>query len=87
MLRRDIGLVLGMCIASLHAQPAQPAQTRPRPVAPVISPEVQADGHVIFRLRAPMANEVTLRGEWVAAGGIDVSPPVTMTRDDQGVWS
>ena len=53
----------------------------------MISPEVQPDGHVTFRLRAPAAKEVTLRGEWVAAGGIDVSPPVAMTRDDADVWS
>ena len=53
----------------------------------MISPEVLPDGHVTFRLRAPAAKEVTLRGEWVAAGGIDVSPPVAMTRDDAGVWS
>jgi Putative esterase len=69
---------------NLHS--SQPNQPRVRPAA-VISPEVQGDGHVIFRLRAPQAKEVTLRGEWVAAGGIDVSPPVAMTRDDQGVWS
>lgn len=53
----------------------------------MVSPEVRPDGYVTFRLRAPVAKEVTLRGEWVAAGGIDVSPPVTMTRDDAGVWS
>jgi len=66
--------------------PAQ-QQSRPRPPAPVVSPDVQPDGHVVFRLRAATAKEVTLRGEWVAAGGIDVSPPVAMTRDDAGIWS
>ena len=32
------------------------AQDRP---APIISPEVQSDGHVIFRLRAPQAGQCT----------------------------
>jgi enterochelin esterase-like enzyme len=70
-----------------QSQPSAPANPPRARQAAVISPEVQPDAHVIFRLRAPQAKEVTLRGEWVAAGGIDVSPPVTMTRDDQGVWS
>jgi len=74
--------------ASAQNQQSTPAPApRPRANAPVISPEVLPDGHVTFRLRAPAAKEVTLRGEWVAAGGIDVSPPVAMARDDAGVWS
>jgi enterochelin esterase family protein len=79
MRRRDLGLALA-AYATAFAQ-------RPRQNAPAVSPEVSADGHVTFRLRAPGAKEVTLRGEWVAAGGIDVSPPVAMTRDESGVWS
>src|SRR4051812_47065253 len=80
MRRHHLCITLLVCATALHAQ------TRPR-ATPIVSPDVQADGHVTFRLRAPQAKEVTLRGEWVAAGGIDVSPPVEMTRDDQGVWS
>lgn len=84
---RRIALVLAACAWALAAQnPPQPPQ-RPRQPAAVVSPDVQADGHVTFRLRAPDAKEVTLRGEWVADGGIDVSPPVAMTRDDSGVWA
>ena len=88
---RHCHVLIAVCAgaSAMHSQPpqaAQPNQPRVRSAA-VISPEVQADGHVIFRLRAPQAKEVTLRGEWVAAGGIDVSPPVAMARDDQGVWS
>ena len=52
------------------------AQDRP---APIISPEVQSDGHVIFRLRAPQAHEVTVSGEW--------GPNGAMTKDAAGVWS
>jgi enterochelin esterase-like enzyme len=74
--------------AVLPAQTPTPNRApRGRGGAPLVSPEVQPDGHVTFRLRAPNANEVTLRGEWVADGGIDVSPPVAMKKDDNGVWS
>ncbi len=72
--------------AALLAQ--TPAGSRPvRPTAPAVSPDVHADGRVTFRLHAPSANGVTLRGEWVADGGIDVSPAVAMAKDDSGVWS
>jgi enterochelin esterase family protein len=52
------------------------AQDRP---APIISPEVQPDGRVTFRLRAPQAREVSVAGEW--------GPGAPMTRDTAGVWS
>jgi enterochelin esterase-like enzyme len=44
------------------------------------SPEVQPDRRVTFRLRAPNANEVTMRGDWMSAAE-------KLTKDDQGVWS
>lgn len=47
--------------------------------APLVSPEVEAS-RVTFRLRAPQAKEVVLRGQWSKA-------PVPMTRDAAGVWS
>ena len=53
------------------------AQT-PRP-APIVSPEIAAD-HATFRLRAPQAKEVALRGQWSKA-------PLPMTRGDDGVWT
>ena len=46
---------------------------------PVVSPDVQPDGRVIFRLKAPGANEVQLRCE-------GVKDP-SMQKDAQGVWS
>src|SRR6266851_3860244 len=60
-----------------------PSAQQPRRQAP----DVQTDGRVTFRLRAPAAKELTLRGERVTAGGIDVSPAVAMTKDESGVWS
>jgi len=46
---------------------------------PVRSPEVSTDGAVTFRLRAPEAREVAVRGI--------TPPPLALKRDEQGVWS
>jgi enterochelin esterase-like enzyme len=48
-------------------------------MGPVRSPEVQEDGRVTFRFRAPNAKEVSLARD----GG----RPSPMQKDDQGVWS
>ena len=45
----------------------------------IISPEVQGDGRVTFRLMAPKAGDVQLHCE-----GVD---DTAMRKDDQGVWS
>src|SRR6185295_3570415 len=47
---------------------------------PLVSPEVQADRRVTFRVRATNASMVTVSGEW--PGGAR-----PMTNDGQGVWS
>src|SRR5438874_1456245 len=44
-----------------------------------VSPEVQPDGRVTFRLKASNSKEVQLRCEGV--------PNSAMQKDDQGVWS
>ena len=44
------------------------------------SPEVHSDRRITFRLRAPKAAEVTIRGDWMSA-------PEKLARDDEGVWS
>ncbi len=56
------------------------AQTTPplRP-APIISPEVQA-GSVTFRLKAPDAKSVSVRGQWS-------KQPLSLTRGEEGIWS
>ena len=73
---------LVLCFASFAtAQQQQPPAAAPqRRPAPAPSPDVQPDGHVTFRLRAPNANLVTLQGEW-ATGAI------AMTKDQGGVWT
>jgi 1,4-alpha-glucan branching enzyme len=45
----------------------------------IISPDVQTDGRVTFRLAAPNAKEVQLQCEGV--------PGHKMLKDDRGVWS
>ena len=51
-----------------------------QPPARIISPEVQPDGHVTFRLHAPNAAkvEVSVEGQ---------GPGTPMQKDEQGIWS
>ena len=65
-------VALLLLTASLFAQP--------RPQGPK-SPEILPDNRVTFRFAAPAAATVALNGDWAIDG------PVTMTKDDQGVWS
>jgi enterochelin esterase family protein len=60
-------------VAPLFAQ--QPAER-------IISPEVQADRSVIFRLSAPDADSVRLFGTWMA--GMDET--IEMTKNDNGIF-
>jgi enterochelin esterase family protein len=46
----------------------------------VISPQVNADKTVIFRYLAPLAKEVKLSGQFL-------KEPVSMSKDDKGIWS
>jgi enterochelin esterase-like enzyme len=62
-----------------EAENGRPPERRAQ-APPLVSPEVQADRRVTFRLRAPNAKEVTVAGEW--GGGAKA-----MTRDEQGTWS
>lgn len=57
----------------------QAAQAPPRRA--LVSPEIQSDRRVTFRLTAPKAAEVSVTGDW--EGGSNVP----MQKDDQGVWS
>jgi enterochelin esterase-like enzyme len=50
----------------------------PESPAPIVSPEVHADGSVTFRLRAPNAVEVKL--------GLEGAEPVPMKKDDRDGW-
>lgn len=54
---------------------------QPSPNVPLVSPEVHADRKVTFRISAPKASEVTVRGDWLEG------PAVKLAKDDRGVWS
>jgi 1,4-alpha-glucan branching enzyme len=48
------------------------------------SPQVLSDNRVVFRIYAPKAGEVSIKGDWVPHGrGVD-GP---LQKDDRGVWS
>lgn len=61
---------------------AQTPQRQPTPNDTLVSPEVLADKRVTFRIYAPKATEVTLRGDWMEGAGT-----VKLEKNDQGVWS
>ncbi len=69
--------------------PAPPARPAAQPAAPMFgmrgpkSPEIAADGSVIFRLRAPQAVSVAVSGSWQPGF---TAPPIAMTKGDDGVW-
>src|ERR1043165_6060786 len=48
--------------------------------APVISPEILADGRVTFRIRAPKATNVTVSGQFTKGA-------IALVKDEMGVWS
>ncbi|MDE6612054.1 MAG: esterase [Muribaculaceae bacterium] len=61
--------------------------------APVISPEINSDGTVSFRIDAPKATEVKLTGDFLPVkkidtpqGSIAVRPPAELQRSSDGVW-
>ncbi len=68
-------LALALFSVFLHAQAPDP----PRP-KPIISPEIAEDRRVTFRLRAPQAQSVELRGQWT-------KDKLPLTKGDNGVWS
>ncbi len=60
--------------AVLAAQPPSTPQVR--------SPEIESDGRVTFRLLAPQATDVTVRGEWMKA-----NERTPLVKAENGVWS
>jgi len=65
-------------VLSQDAKPAAPAPQTPPPA--LVTPEVHSDDSVTFRFRAPNAQQVLLRRE-------GTSDPLTMTKDESGVWT
>jgi para-nitrobenzyl esterase len=60
-----------------------PASTRPpTPNDALVPTEIAPDRKVTFRIWAPKASEVRLRGDWMKGSGTEL-----LVKDDQGVWS
>lgn len=78
---RVAGMVL-LLLTGYSIAAAQPAPRQPTPNDTLVSPEAQADKRVTFRLYAPKASEVILRGDWME--GADI---VRLQKDEKGVWS
>ncbi|MEX2140090.1 MAG: alpha/beta hydrolase-fold protein [Pirellulales bacterium] len=77
-----ICLLAGLAVNSLgQTQQATPARARAGGRQPPPSPEVQPDAKVTFRVQAPKATEVTLRGDWMEGA------PEKLSKDDSGLWS
>ena len=80
--------VIASCLIAAFAlgalgQAEQPARPNPAPArnpGPP-SPEVHPDHKVTFRIRAPKASEVTLRGEWMTG------PAEKLIKNEDGLWS
>ncbi|MFN0086629.1 MAG: alpha/beta hydrolase-fold protein, partial [Blastocatellia bacterium] len=85
MIQRRISFVAGMlllALASFSAVVAQPAPRQPTPNDTLVSPETHSDKRVTFRIYAPKAHEVGLRGDWMEGAGT-----VRLEKDDKGIWS
>ena len=52
----------------------------------IISPEINKDNSVTFRLLAPSATEVKISGDWMPADGWTPGS-VVMTKGDKGLWT
>jgi enterochelin esterase-like enzyme len=71
-----------------HDSPTAPAKAPQFPKgkgkgkAGPLSPEIRNDRTVTFRIYAPKASDVSLRGDWMDKPG-----PTKLAKDDQGVWS
>lgn len=61
---------------------AQQPRRQPTPNDTLVSPEATADGKVTFRIYAPKASEVVVRGDWMEG-----PEPTKLAKDKDGVWS
>ena len=87
---------LAICAAVAFAQPPTVGRGRGggRGGPAVVSPQIESDGRVTFRIYAPQASAVTVTGDLgqglAAAGGTGDQAPqsaVTMTKGADGIWT
>jgi len=60
-----------------------PVDAQQRRTNRIVSPDIQENKGVTFRLFAPDATKVSLSGNWMPAGGA----PVELMKGDSGVWA
>jgi CubicO group peptidase (beta-lactamase class C family)/enterochelin esterase-like enzyme len=87
MVRQSLSRLLLVGLLTLAGAVPRPAaaqlpKRQPTPNDRLVSPEVHPDKKVTFRIYAPKASAVTLRGDWME--GFDV---VKLTKAKEGVWS
>jgi enterochelin esterase-like enzyme len=75
------GAVLASSFSSESRAQGTPQRT-PTPNDTLVSTETLSDRRVTFRIYAPKASEVTLRGDWM-----ETPAPVKLEKNDQGVWA
>jgi enterochelin esterase-like enzyme len=87
ILRSPLGRVLvilflsawTLLVFALAQAPPAPA----RPAAPMlVSPEIHGDQRITFRIRAPKASDVVLRGDWMEGATTE-----RLAKSEDGVWS
>jgi len=71
-----------LALATVSTAFAQQPPRQPTPNDTLVSYEVHGDKRVTFRIYAPKATEVALRGDWMEGPGT-----VKLEKDDKGVWS
>src|SRR5262245_17408815 len=75
------GAVLVLSVPFESSAQGTPQRT-PTPNDTLVSTEVLSDRRVTFRIYAPKASEVTLRGDWM-----ETPAPVKLEKDEKGVWA
>lgn len=71
-------LAVVFCTVAIIAQAQQNIGFR---AEKIISPQVNSDNTVTFRLKAPKAKSVSVKGDWEANDGVG-----TMKKDKEGLW-
>jgi enterochelin esterase-like enzyme len=79
MTRQQLALAMVVGLLVLASASRSSAQRPRTPGDTLASPQIHDDHRLTFRLYAPKASEVAVRG--------DFGPEAKMTKDDQGVWS
>jgi enterochelin esterase-like enzyme len=80
-----LGVLAGLLLPAATFSPRAEGQfpkRKPTPNDKLVSPEVLSGHRVAFRIYAPKAAEVTLRGDWM-----ETFEPVKLKKDKEGVWS